>query len=316
MGHKKRITKNKIFGPNITVSNAGKKPFVFYAKNVPKSYNEKFIVKRISENYNTEIEIKVLKGPENRKTNTIRITTNNINNLKIALEEEIKIGFTKHLITLPNTSASLMCLSCGKSGHSKKKCKTKSETWAFCAGNHNREECVSKIPKCLKCDGKHPTISRSCPYIKNKFDRLKRIQKERIENHWNVKVGKNPLRISTCKIFSEAVQKSTIKAVKEIEDQISKWKNKEIRKMQQKKNKKPKIESRMVDAGNQEIKSSQTLLFISWYIPFYMLTIRLLSKTKKLKSKLKYVQKTFGIDSLKNNTPKLKNNERNKNIKR
>ena len=85
--------------------------------------------------------------------------------------------------------------------------------------------------------------------------------------------------------------------------------------MQQKKNKKPKIESRMVDAGNQEIKSSQTLLIISRYIPFYMLTIRLLSKTKKLKSKLKYVQKTFGIDSLKNNTPKLKNNERNKNIK-
>merc|ERR1711991_419386 len=241
MGHKKRITKNKIFGPNITVSNAGKKPFVFYAKNVPKSYNEKFIVKRISENYNTEIEIKILKGPENRKTNTIRITTNDINNLKIALEEEIKIGFTKHLITLPNTRASLMCLSCGKSGHTKKKCKTKSETCTFCAGNHNREECVSKIPKCLKCDGKHPTTSRSCPYIKKKFDRLKRIQKERIENHWNVKVGKSPLRISTCKIFREAVQKSTIKTVKEIEDQISKWKNKEIGKMQQKKIKNQKL---------------------------------------------------------------------------
>merc|ERR1711991_1299503 len=83
---KKLITKNKIFGPNITVSNAGKKPFVFYAKIVPKSYNEKFIAKRISENYNTETEIKILKGPENRKTNTIRITTNNTNNLKIALE--------------------------------------------------------------------------------------------------------------------------------------------------------------------------------------------------------------------------------------
>merc|ERR1711991_579929 len=55
---KKLITKNKIFGPNITVSNAGKKPFVLYAKNDPKSYNEKFIVKRISENFNTETESK------------------------------------------------------------------------------------------------------------------------------------------------------------------------------------------------------------------------------------------------------------------
>ena len=104
----------------------------------------------------------------------------------------------------------------GKKGHVKINCTSKEAICTFCSGDHNRDNCSSKIPKCLTCKGKHPTTSRNCPLRKEKIEWLERQQKRKVENEWNIKIGKSPLRTKACAIFRNAVQKSINKAVEDI----------------------------------------------------------------------------------------------------
>ena len=252
----KKVVKDEIFGKDVLVSKADKKPFVFYARNVLKSYNEDFIKKRILEKYKTNTEVKVLDGPENRKTRTVRISATKIDHLKKVLEKEmIEIGFTKHRVTLPTAKAIQMCFSCGKNGHMKEECDSEVQFCTFCTGSHKREDCKSENPKCIKCSGNHPTTSRNCPKRKVKINWLEKKQKKRIEKEWKVKVGESPLRNGVCAIFKNAVQSSLEKAVKEIDEQIFHWKNNEINKIIPKpKKKRKKIWSWTKDKG-KKIKS-------------------------------------------------------------
>ena len=117
----KKVVKDEIFGKNALVAKADKKQFVFYARYVLKSYNEDFIKERILERYNTETKVKILKGPENRKTRTVRITATKIYHLREVLEKEmIEIAFTKHRVTLPTSNSTQICFACGQNGHRRK----------------------------------------------------------------------------------------------------------------------------------------------------------------------------------------------------
>ena len=65
----------------------------------------------------------------------------------------------------------LRCYNCNKFGHSVRMCRTVNPLCAFCSSHeHPKDECPNKeTPKCLNCNGKHPSFDRKCPtYVKEK----------------------------------------------------------------------------------------------------------------------------------------------------
>ena len=81
------------------------------------------------------------------------------------LPKEVKIGYynVKVELYIPNPRR---CFNCQKFGHGKNTCKHSAVCAKCSESGHSYEDCPSEEPKCINCEQKHTSSSRSCPMWK------------------------------------------------------------------------------------------------------------------------------------------------------
>ncbi|XP_055614570.1 uncharacterized protein LOC129760914 [Uranotaenia lowii] len=96
--------------------------------------------------------------PTNTLVLTLRGTT---------VPTHIRFGFIQAQ-TRPYYSRPMICLQCGKLGHTKKHCKN--ETACLNCGEEQTHPNCELPPNCVNCQDAHPSNSRSCPAYKEEQD--------------------------------------------------------------------------------------------------------------------------------------------------
>ena len=107
---------------------------------------------------------------QDKDTNTLFLTYCNAN-----LPKDIRIGYLRVKVD-PFVPNPLRCFKCQKYGHGAQRCSSVA-VWPKCALEHEGP-CTNPPPKCLNCEGAHPSSSKDCDVWK-KEKQIQQVKTER-----------------------------------------------------------------------------------------------------------------------------------------
>ena len=148
--HKTQITVEKHRTLNISKG-------IFHCEYLQDMTNEDICNELQNQNVTEVYRIQKREGDNKVPTDTFIVTFETSN-----LPKEVKIGYynVKVELYIPNPRR---CFNCQKFGHGKNTCRHPAVCAKCSESGHEYEECPSDEPKCINCEQKHTSSSRSCP---------------------------------------------------------------------------------------------------------------------------------------------------------
>ena len=148
---------------------------VAYLHNIPPSLDEVYIESVLSENYNIRKLHRLKYRDTGKPLPVVRITFEDTGSARRALNSEgfyIPQSDTRERFEPERKAKAIRCYKCNRLGHIAKVCSYK-QNCSNCA----REDCSDRFcqtaPKCMNCDGNHPSSAKRCPKYQQVLRRLK-----------------------------------------------------------------------------------------------------------------------------------------------